>query len=129
MILVDTSIWIDHLHVSDPVLSGLLERDEAAVHEFVIEELALGSMARRDAVLGLLGSLRRLPSLRHDEVRTLVEQHRLWGRGLSLVDVHLLGSVLVAPGAALWSRDSRLVVAARDADTALFDERVDPAIG
>lgn len=124
MILVDTSIWIDHLHDSDPVLSGMLERDEAALHEFVIEELALGSMARRDAVLGLLGSLRRMPLLRHDEVRALVERHRLWGRGLSLVNAHLLGSVLVAPGAALWSRDKRLLAAARDVGAAVFDERV-----
>ncbi|GAA4480022.1 type II toxin-antitoxin system VapC family toxin [Microbacterium panaciterrae] len=120
MILVDTSVWIDHLHRSDPALVGLLENDDAAVHDLVIEELALGSLARRDAVLGLLGNLQRLPALRHDDIGTLVEHHLLWGRGLSAVDVHLLGAVRVTTGARLWTRDKRLIVAARDTVTPLF---------
>ncbi|OZB79802.1 MAG: VapC toxin family PIN domain ribonuclease [Microbacterium sp. 14-71-5] len=122
MILVDTSIWIDHLHRADPRLTALLEQDECAVHEDVIEELALGSIARRQAVLSLLGNLHRLPRLTHEELLTLVERHGLQSRGLSAVDVHLLGSVLISPGAALWTRDKRLLVACQDVGAATFPE-------
>ncbi|MFE6734776.1 type II toxin-antitoxin system VapC family toxin [Microbacterium sp. NPDC057650] len=120
MILVDTSIWIDHLHRPEAGLVALLEDDQAAVHDLVIEELALGTMAHRGAVLNLLGSLRRFPALNQDEVRLLVEHHRLWGRGLSAVDAHLLGAVRVTAGALLWTRDKRLAAAAQDTGTPLF---------
>lgn len=108
MILVDTSVWIDHLHRREASLVDLLERDEVATHALVIEELALGSIASRGMVIDLLGRLKRLPMLRHDEVMTFVESNRLWGRGLSTADVHLAGSVRVAMGAMLWTRDKRL---------------------
>ncbi|MGV3712591.1 type II toxin-antitoxin system VapC family toxin [Pseudolysinimonas sp.] len=111
MILVDTSIWIDHLHSTDQTLSELLERDEVGSHSLVIHELALGSIADRATVLASLEALRRFPTLHHDEVRELVQSRRLWGRGLSVVDVHLLGAVAVTPGARLWTRDKRLRVA------------------
>lgn len=114
MILVDTSVWIDHLHTADPVLAAALEHDEVGTHPFVIEELALGSIARRHDVLGLLADLRSFPVLRHGEVLLFVERHRLWGRGLSATDVHLLGSVVLTPGARLWTRDKRLAVACRE---------------
>lgn len=122
MILVDTSIWIDHLHRADRTLAALLEQDECAAHEYVIEELALGSITRRAAVLSLLGNLHRLPRLTHGELLTLVERHELQSRGLSVVDVHLLGSVLISPGAALWTRDKRLLAACRDVGALTFGE-------
>ena len=90
MILVDTSVWIDHLHKVEPRLVEQLERDEVACHPLVIEELALGSLADRAAILRLLGDLAAMPMVSHVEVRTLVESHELWGRGLSAVDAHLL---------------------------------------
>jgi predicted nucleic acid-binding protein len=114
MILVDTSIWIDHLHSPERRLVELLGDDEAGCHPAVIEELALGSIARRDHVLGLLGSLRRFPVLTHPEVMTFVGGRALWGRGLSAVDAHLLGSVALVRGATLWTRDKRLLAACRD---------------
>jgi len=114
MVLVDTSIWIDHLHRADPVLRGLLEQDVVATHPFVIEELALGSLTRRDIVLASLGQLHRLVSPTHDEVLRLVAAAPLWGRGLSAVDTHLLASVLITPAAVLWTRDKRLAAAAAD---------------
>ncbi|MBS1906798.1 MAG: type II toxin-antitoxin system VapC family toxin [Actinobacteria bacterium] len=120
MILVDTSIWIDHLHRADRTLTTLLEQDECAAHEYVIEELALGSMAQRTEVLSLLGNLHRLPRLTHGELLTLVGRHALQSRGLSVVDVHLLGSVLISPGAALWTRDKRLLSACHDVGVATF---------
>lgn len=122
MILVDTSVWIDHLHTAEPRLIELLGDDEVGCHRYVIEELALGSIKQRDKVLELLGSLRDFPTLNHDEVLSLVGRHRLWGRGLSAVDAHLLGSVALKGAATLWTRDKRLGAACRDVGVAYLDE-------
>jgi predicted nucleic acid-binding protein len=108
MILVDTSVWIDHLHRSEPALVGLLDSSRVLQHPMVLGELALGSMRNREE---LLGSLTGLPSARiaaHDEVMRFIEQRQLYGGDLSLVDVHLLASVLLTPGTGLWTRDKRL---------------------
>ena len=122
MILVDTSVWIDHLHQAEPGLQRALEADEVATHPLIIAELALGSIARRAEILALLTNLWRVPSLTHQEMLGYVEQAQLWGRGLSIVDAHLLGSVKLAPDSELWTRDKRLRTAARVAQVALFDE-------
>ena len=114
MILVDTSIWIDHLHATEPELVDLLARDEAGTHPMVIEELALGSLKGRDSVISLLSALHRFPSLSHEEILEFVAARRLWGRGLSAADAHLLGSVLLERGSELWTRDKRLRAAAAD---------------
>ena len=112
MILVDTSVWIDHFHHSDPVLVNLLHEDEIGAHPLVVEELAMGSLKARDDVLKHLSHLHQFPTLSHDELLALVTTHALWGRGLSPVDAHLLGSVVLVPGASLWTRDKRLLRAA-----------------
>jgi predicted nucleic acid-binding protein len=121
MILVDTSVWIDHLHKTDERLTTLLRRVEAATHSMVIGELALGSIRRRSTILGLLQSLPKSPSASHEEVLRLVEARALFGRGLSLIDVHLLASTLLEPGTLLWTRDRRLSTAAQTIGV-LFDE-------
>lgn len=89
----------------------------------MIEELALGSIKQRDQVLALLESLQGFPVLTHQEVMVLVDRRQLWGRGLSAVDVHLLGSVMLVGGARLWTRDKRLLAACRDGGAAYVDER------
>ena len=122
MILVDTSIWIDHLHASEPSLVAFLRDNQVACHRAVIEELALGSIKQRDLVLALLESLQGFPVLTHEEVMTLVHGRQLWGRGLSAVDVHLLGSVMLVGGARLWTRDKRLLAACRDSGAAYVEE-------
>lgn len=111
MILVDTSVWIDHLHRAEAGLSDLLARDLVLIHEGVLQEIALGSLRERDTVLSLLSSLRRSPVLRPGEFHELVERERLWGRGLSAIDVQLLGAARLT-GAMLWTRDKRLRTAA-----------------
>lgn len=123
MILVDTSVWIDHLRAVESGLVDLLERDEVGCHPLVVEELALGSIKQRGDVLELLGRLRMFPQLNHDEALQLVDGKRLWGRGLSAVDAHLLGSVAVVPGGELWTRDKRLIAAGREIGVQLW---VDP---
>lgn len=122
MILVDTSIWIDHFHAAEPSLVALLRDDQAGCHRAVIEELALGSIKQRTRVLALLESLQGFPVLTYEEVMALVDARQLWGRGLSAVDVHLLGSVMLVGGARLWTRDKRLLAACRDSGAAYVQE-------
>lgn len=112
MILVDTSVWIDHLHHAEAELVDLLDRSLVAQHPVVIGELSLGSLRSRADVLRLLANLPVTSAATHDEVMYLVEQHRLFGQGLSLVDAHLLASALVTPGTGIWTRDKRLHAAA-----------------
>ena len=108
MILADTSIWIDHLRIGDAQLSGLLTAGRIVCHPFVIAEIALGGLRARADVLRLLDGLPALPVTEPDEVRILIERHRLFGRGIGFVDASLIGSCLLAPGTQLWTRDRRL---------------------
>ncbi len=112
MILVDTSIWIDHLHGTESRLVALLEDAEVCVHPMIIGELALGSLRDRSVVLALLGDLPGISVAAHAEVLQLIESHALYGTGLSLVDAHLLAAVRLSPAAKLWTRDHRLQSAA-----------------
>lgn len=108
MILVDTSIWIDHLHRAEPKLITLLEDIGLCTHPMVIGELALGSIRDRDAVLQLLADMPGTPLATHDEVLELVNAHTLHGVGLSLVDAHLLAAARLSRTVLLWTRDRQL---------------------
>jgi len=112
MILVDTSVWIDHLRQSDLTLSALLERRKILVHPFVIGELALGNLRQRDAILD---SLRGLPSTliaTDEEVQAYIDRYSLFGMGIGYVDAHLLAATSLTVGAQIWTRDRRLCAAA-----------------
>ncbi len=85
-VLVDTNIWIDHLRNSEPVLVDLLERDQVCVHQSVITELALGNLKNRSVFLKAIERLMIVRNVDDRGVRHLVEERRLWGRGLSAVD-------------------------------------------
>ena len=113
-ILVDTNIWIDHLRKTEPVLVDLLERDQVCVHQSVITELALGNLKDRLVFLKALERLMIVRNVDDHGVRHFVEERRLWGRGLSVVDVALLASAVVTPGVSLWTRNKCLRQAARD---------------
>jgi predicted nucleic acid-binding protein len=108
VILVDTSVWIHHLRTSDARLRELLADVQVATHPMIIGELALGTMRRRTTILSLLRNLPSAAVATHDEVLSLVERRRLFGRGLSLIDAHLLASALLRPSTRLWSRDKQL---------------------
>ena len=108
MILVDTSVWIDHFRSGEPSLSDLLDRQDVLAHDFVIGELALGSLRQRDTVLGALRHLPRATKASDDEVLTFVERHSLHGLGIGYIDVHLLASAKLTPETSLWTRDRRL---------------------
>lgn len=108
MILVDTSVWIDHLHLGEPILAELLEQAEVCRHPMVVAELALGIMRDRRTVLSLLGNLPGVGLPAHDEVLQLVESSVLYGKGLSVADAHLLATARINNDVQLWTRDKHL---------------------
>jgi predicted nucleic acid-binding protein len=118
--LVDTSVWIDHVRRPERELIGLLDDNHVDVHAFVIGELACGHLRPRDEMTRLLTALPWLPTVEHEEAFTLLQRHRLHGRGVGWIDVHLLASTLVA-GTALWTRDRRMAAVARDLKIDLFN--------
>ena len=109
----------------DPVLVSLLHDDEIGSHPLVAEELAMGSLRARDNVLRHSAHLHRFPVLSHDELLVLVAAHALWGQGLSPVDAHLLGSVMLVPGARLWTGDKRLFRAAEERGVSFVEGTAD----
>lgn len=111
MILVDTSIWIDHLRQRDERLSKLLNQGLVLAHPFVIGELALGRLQNRAAILGALQDLPQAPVATDGEVLSFIQQNALSGIGIGYIDAHLLAAVRLAPGAALWTRDKWLLAA------------------
>ena len=114
MILVDTSVWIDHLRQSDPILVDALDGGRVLMHPFVIGELACGCLAKRDEVLDLLARLPTAPVATDPETRRFIDRHRLMGRGIGYIDVHLLAATALSGEARLWTRDKRLAAIALD---------------
>lgn len=108
MILVDTSVWVDHLRRDDPRLTTLLEQNCVSMHPMVLGELACGNLQNRRTLLHLWQSLESLPTVNHDEALYFIEKNELMGKGIGYVDVHLLASVALAGGTRLWTRDRRL---------------------
>jgi predicted nucleic acid-binding protein len=108
VILVDTSIWIDHLRLGDDVLIVLLNSGAVLGHPWVVGELALGSLTHRDEVIGLLAGLPRALVASDSEVMSLIEKENLSGTGIGYVDAQLLAAARLTPDTRLWTRDKRL---------------------
>lgn len=113
MILVDTSVWIDHLRRGDAQLAEALEDGEVITHSLVIGELACGGMRRRAEVMHLLEQLPRAREANHREVMSMIEGRRLMGTGIGYVDAHLLAAAALTPSASLLTREPRLAGVAR----------------
>jgi predicted nucleic acid-binding protein len=111
VILADTSVWIDHLRRGNSQLRSLLDAEEVACHPFVVGELACGNLRNRSELLRLLRHLPNIGSVNHEEAMHFLESHRLAGRGLGWIDIHLLSSTTVAAGR-LFTLDTRLAKAA-----------------
>lgn len=107
MMLVDTSVWIDHLRHGNAALTAALEAGQVWMHSFVLGELACGNLRSRVEVLGLLQALPPMPVSSDKEVLFFIDQHELMGRGIGYMDVHLLASARLG-GTQLWTRDKRL---------------------
>jgi predicted nucleic acid-binding protein len=114
VILVDTSVWVDHLRKGAPGLVAALEQGMVLTHPFVVGEIACGNLRNRSEVLGLLGELPAAPIVTDGEALDFIERRALMGRGIGYIDVHLLASVALAGAAQLWTRDQRLAAVAED---------------
>ena len=108
MILVDTSVWVDHLRKGDQVIGRLLFAGRVLAHPFIVGELSLGVLRQREAVLGALMDLPQATIATEEEVFRFIEANGLPGSGIGYVDAHLLAATRLTPGAALWTRDKRL---------------------
>jgi hypothetical protein len=113
MILVDTSVWIDHLRRGDETLVEFLKAGRVLIHPFVIGELALGNLQERDLVLDTLQHLPQASAASHDEVLSFISRHALFGTGIGYVDAHLLAASRLT-ASSLWTRDKRLLRAAHE---------------
>jgi predicted nucleic acid-binding protein len=114
VILVDTSVWIEHLRRGDAGLAQALGSGLVLCHPFVIGELACGHLRHREVFLDALDHLSPAPVASHHEALIFLDRHVLAGRGIGWVDVHLLASATLAGSAYLWTRDKRLAAVAKD---------------
>lgn len=112
MILVDTSVWVDHFRQGIPLLGDLLGTGEVSTHPFIIGELACGNLKNRTEILALLSALPSVKVATHPEALFLVEAHSLNGVGIGWIDAHLLCSA-VLNRMPLWTRDRKLQAAAK----------------
>ena len=112
MILVDSSVWIDHFRHGESALVGLLDTGQVLAHPFVIGELALGNLRQRAQVLALLGDLPQALVATEAEMLHFIGQHSLFGMGIGYVDAHLLAGARLTPDTSIWTRDRRLRAAA-----------------
>jgi len=121
MILVDTSVWVDHLRKGVPALAAALEQGAVLMHPFVIGELACGKLKNRSEVLQLLGEMPGAPMVTDSEARDFIERRALMGQGIGYIDVHLLASATLAGPARLWTRDKRLAAVAEGLELAYVE--------
>jgi predicted nucleic acid-binding protein len=112
VIIVDTSVWIEHLRSSSTILVALLDAGEVLGHPFVVGELALGNLRQRDDALRALRQLPQATRASHEEVMQFIHREALFGHGIGYVDVHLLAAARLSAGAKLWTRDRRLAAVA-----------------
>ena len=112
MILVDTSAWVSHLRNGSSKLEQLLNDGDVLCHPFIVGELACGSIKNRSEILSLLSALPKADVLDDEEVLLFIEKNNLMGKGLGLIDIHLLASAVLSE-AALWALDTKLKHEAR----------------
>ncbi len=107
MVLVDTSVWVEHFRKGNHSLETLLNEGQVVCHPFVIGELACGNLKHRSQILSLLKTLPTANSADHEEVMHVIEKYHLMGKGLGYVDMHLIASAMLTH-VSLWTFDRRL---------------------
>ena len=108
-VLIDTSVWVDHFRNRNQNLINLIEMDIALTHPMVLVELACGTpTAPRTQTLNDIGLLQPVKQVSVGELMEFIERETLYGLGCGLVDIALLASTLITPGARLWTLDKRL---------------------
>ncbi|MCK5457703.1 MAG: PIN domain-containing protein [Melioribacteraceae bacterium] len=111
MVLVDTSVWIDHLRNSNKELGSLLLNGSVVMHEFILGELAIGNIKNRKEIIDLLQSISYVPKVTIDEYLFFINKNRLFGKGVGFVDINLLASAKLS-GTPIWTLDKKLKEAA-----------------
>jgi predicted nucleic acid-binding protein len=114
LILVDTSVWVDHFQSKNERLVDCLQAGAVVTHPFVIGEISLGMLPDRTDVLEALAQMSAATVASEREVGRFIEDHRLFGRGIGYVDVHLLASVFLTPEMEIWTLDRRLRAVAEE---------------
>ncbi len=120
MILADASVWIDHLHRSIPQMVALLHEEALLMHDYILAEIALGSLHDRRKTIAEFRRLERAVIAGHEEVTGMIESAKLHSSGLGYVDVHLLASTMLTDEAQLWTRDRRLKATAGRIGVAVY---------
>ncbi len=113
IVLVDTSVWIDHFRHSDTQLVQLLDRGDVAMHPSVLGELVLGNMPRITEMIDDLSALPQAAAASTDQVLSFIENRKLSGLGIGYVDAHLLAAAALTAEMLIWTRDKRLLVTAQ----------------
>ena len=113
MVLVDTSVWIDHLRKNDQHLRLLLIDGEVVCHPLIIGELVCGNLKNRKEIISLLQALPMAPEIDFEEYLYFVEEHNLFGKGIGYIDIQLLASAKLSQ-TSLWTLDKRLKAIAVD---------------
>ncbi len=114
MILVDTSVWINHFRTGERTLTAALNSGRVLMHPFVLGELACGNLKNRGEVLELLRGLPSVCTATDVEAMAFIERRALMGRGIGYIDVHLLAATALAGTARLWTLDKRLAAVAAE---------------
>jgi len=108
MVLVDTSVWVEHLRHGDLRLKARLQAGQVCCHPFIVGELACGNLKNRSEILALLQALPQAIGAEHEEVMQFIENYRLMGKGLGYIDMHLLASARLTQ-VPLWTLDQKLL--------------------
>ena len=108
ILLVDTSVWIDHLRCANAQLSQLLCGNQVSMHSMIIGELACGNLHNRSELLALWQQLPKVKEASHQEVLYAIDQYQWMGKGIGYIDAHLLASTLLTDNTVLWTLDKRL---------------------
>lgn len=109
MILVDTSIWIDHFRIAQPELGNVIADGLLACHDMVIGELAMGYIPQRERLLRVLRSYPRIPTVDELTFLDFVDDHKLAATGVGMADAHMLASIAQQVDVVLWTRDRRML--------------------
>ena len=108
MILVDTSVWVDHFRNPEPGLRKLLNAGDVLMHAMIVGEIACGNVPNQAEVLQKMNHLPAIDESSHAEVLSMIGSKSLMRRGIGYIDAHLICSVLNCEGVTLWTRDRRL---------------------
>lgn len=112
-VLVDTSVWVDHLRQADKTLTQLLNQGQVSIHPMIIGELVCGNLNNRAQLISLWNNLPSVSEANHEEALFCLDTHQLMGRGIGFVDLHLLAATLISANTRLWTKDRRLNVIAQ----------------